>query len=153
MRTTATPASCPTTCAPTTPPSACLRRSSATAPTTALTAPMRSSAVRRDALVPSIKLRVTSLPFLLPLVFYRPVLPGQRRLQPQLHGGPRGGSDLLLSAGNGAGAQQQDLSDPELLRQTPQVQPTLRAGQVHRQVLLLRGLGAGARHGELQEYG
>lgn len=81
------------------------------------------------------------------------MLPGQWRLQPQLYSGPWRGSDLFLPAGHGAGAQQQDLSDPELLCQTPEVQPTLRAGQVQREMFLLRGLGAGARHGELQEHG
>ena len=80
------------------------------------------------------------------------VFVGQRWVQPQLQHHSRGGLHVLLSPGYGAGSRQQDLPDSELLRQTPQVQPEVRAGEIQRQVFLLRGLGTGGRHGELQEH-
>uniref|UniRef100_A0A672GQZ6 Uncharacterized protein n=1 Tax=Salarias fasciatus TaxID=181472 RepID=A0A672GQZ6_SALFA len=86
------------------------------------------------------------------ILLCRPVLTGQWRLQPQLHGGPRRGRDLFLSAGHGAGTRQQDVSDSELLRQTPQVQSALRTTQIQCEMFVLRGLGTGARHGKLQEH-
>lgn len=86
------------------------------------------------------------------LTFHRPLLTGQWRLQPQLHGGPWWGCDLFLSTGHGVRAQQQDLPDPELLCQTPHVQSALWTGQVQCQMLMLWGLGTGAWHGELQEH-
>lgn len=124
-RTTVTPwcASCLTTHARPTTPSVSPLRSCATAPTTVRTAQTRSYVVKcspctKTHLTQELRRRPVSNASVSRV---RPVCTGQRRLQPQLHHHPRGGLHVLLSAGYGAGSRQQDLPDPELLRQAPQV--------------------------------